>query len=134
VTELREYFIGGWLDGQTHPHEPNVPPQIVAHDHVKGLLDIYVRQPIFDTDELRHWVRVESPADMLAQRDYEQGPLKGRKHLTLDELRAFVQVTDAMGFPPDTPIRGKLTWTGHVKQLQISRDDVESDKTGATPE
>ncbi|UGL61952.1 hypothetical protein SEA_EASTWEST_69 [Arthrobacter phage EastWest] len=126
--QLQEYFVGGWLDGQTQPYEPNVPPQVVAHDAVQGVLDVYVRQPAFDTETTRYWVRVEDPTDMLSQRSYQQGALQGRKHLTLNELRAFVQVTDAMGFPPDTPIRGKINWTGTVSQLAVSRDDVESDK------
>lgn len=130
TAQLREYFIGGWLDGQTRPFEPGLPPQIACNDEIEGVVDVYVRQPIFDTAELRHWVRVESPADMLAMRDYEQGPLQGRKHLTLQDMRAFVQVSDAMGFPPDTPIRGKITWTGTISQLRLSRDDVESDKAG----
>lgn len=126
----QEYFVGGWLDGQYRPFEANMPPQIVAHNDELGALDVYTRQPAFDTELVRYWVRVESPADMLAQRDYNQGPLEGRKHLTLAELRAFVQVTEAMGFPPDTPIRGKITWVGTIKQLALSRDDVESDKAG----
>ncbi|QWY81973.1 hypothetical protein SEA_SICARIUS2_68 [Arthrobacter phage Sicarius2] len=125
---LREYFVGGWLDGQARPFEKNLPPQIVACEPETGELAVYVRQPSFDDETTRYWVLVESPAEMLAMRDFAQKPHADRKFLTVNELRNFMAVIDAMGFPADTPIRAQITWTGHLKQIGLSRDDVASDK------
>ncbi|UVK62314.1 hypothetical protein SEA_NATHANVAAG_62 [Arthrobacter phage NathanVaag] len=128
MAELREYFIGGVLDGTYHPHEPNMPPQLVAYDDTSKGTSVYVRQPIFDDEKTRNWVCVESPADLLAMRDYQQTPAAGRKHFTLFDLRAALSGLEAMGFPDDTPIRVQVSWTGHLKHLSASRDDEQAEQ------
>ncbi|ALY09718.1 hypothetical protein [[Arthrobacter] sp. ATCC 21022] len=123
MTQLLEYFIGGKLDGQTRDFDKSLPPQIAYVDQPSGQIDVYVRQPIFDDHEKRHWVAVESPAEMLALREFTQGVTAGQKHFTVAELRAAVAALDAMGFPDDAPVRAQITWTGHLKHLSTSRDD-----------
>ncbi|QED11177.1 hypothetical protein SEA_ZARTROSA_65 [Arthrobacter phage Zartrosa] len=123
MTQLLEYFIGGHLDGQTRLYDESLPPQIAAVDEPNGTIDVYVRQPIFDDHEKRHWVCVESPEEMLALREFRQAPNVGQKHFTVAELRAAVAALDAMGFPDDAPVRAQITWTGHLKHLSTSRDD-----------
>ena len=123
MTQLTEYFVGGHLDGQRRDFDKTLPPQIAAVDEVHGVIDIYVRQPIFDDQQTRHWVAVESPEELLNMREFKQSHHTSRKVMTVGELRAAVMTLDAMGFPDDAPLRGKISWTGHLTEMSASRDD-----------